>query len=89
VFGAAGICGVAAEEFVKMQTEYISRVFNLDLPKIEEGATAELTVFVPAEEFVFEEDQIYSKSKNNAFISKTLKGKVFGIINKDKLFLNK
>jgi len=89
VFGAAGICGVSAEEFVRMQTENISRIFNLDLAKIEEGKTANLTFFVPDAEYLFEEDMISSKSKNNAFIGKTLKGKVFGIINKDKVLLNK
>jgi len=38
---------------------------------------------------VFEEKDIFSKSKNNAFVNKKLKGKVFGIINKDRLILNK
>jgi dihydroorotase len=88
VFGAAQICGVSTERFLQMQTENIRQVFNLPLPSIAEGEKPNLTIFVPAEEYVFEQRNIYSKSKNNAFIDKKLKGKVIGIINKDRLFLS-
>jgi len=88
VFGAAQVCGVPTDTFVKMQTENIRSVFNLPIPSIEEGKTAALTFFVPGEEFTFEEKDILSKSKNNAFIDKKLNGKVIGIINKEKLFLS-
>jgi dihydroorotase len=88
VFGAAQICGVATETFIKMQTENIRKVFNLPAPLIHEGEKANLTLFLADEEYIFEEDDIFSKSKNNAFIDKKLKGKVIGIINKEKLFLS-
>ena len=89
VFGAAGICDVAPEIFVKMQTENIRRVFNIPIPSIVEGQKASLTFFVPGEEYIFEENDILSKNKNNAFAGKKLKGKVIGIFNKDRLFLTK
>ncbi|MDP4283777.1 MAG: dihydroorotase [Bacteroidota bacterium] len=89
VFGAAGICGVSPDIFIKMQTENIRSVFNLSVPVIAEGEKANLTLFIPGEEYVFEEKNILSKCKNNAFIDKNLKGKVIGIINKDQVFLNK
>lgn len=89
VFGAAGICGVSPEIFVKMQTENIRTIFNLPIPPIAEGENANLTFFIPGEEYLFEEKDIFSKCKNNAFVGKKLKGKVIGIINQDKLFLNK
>ena len=89
VFGAAVASGVSAESFVKMQTENIRSVFNLPASSLAEGANANLTLFVPDEEYVFEEKDILSKSKNNAFINQKLKGKVIGIIHKDKLLLNK
>lgn len=88
VFGAAQICGVSTERFIQMQTENIRQIFNLPIPSIAEGEKANLTLFTPSEEYVFEEKNIYSKSKNNAFIDKHLKGKVIGIINKDRLFLS-
>ena len=89
VFGAAGASGIPTESFVKMQTENIRSIFNLPKQSIAEGEKANLTFFIPEEEYVFEEKEILSKSKNNAFINKKLKGKVIGIFNKDKLYLKK
>ena len=89
VFGVAGICGIDTGTFIKMQTENIRRIFNVPQPSLAEGELANLTLFLPDEEYVFEEKNIYSKSKNNAFIDTKLKGKVIGIINKDRLHLNK
>jgi dihydroorotase len=86
IFGASG---VSAETFVTMQTENIHSVFNLPVSTIAEGEKANLTLFVPNVEYVFEEKDILSKSRNNAFVNQKLKGKVIGIINKDQLFLNK
>ncbi|MGN6801361.1 MAG: dihydroorotase [Ginsengibacter sp.] len=89
VFGAARVFGVSAEHFVKMQTENIRKIFNQPNVTIDKNQKANLTFFVPDEEYVFEEKNILSKSKNNAFINNRLKGKVIGIFNKDRLFLNK
>jgi dihydroorotase len=89
VFTAASMSGVTTETFVKMQTENIRKIFNKPFSVIDEGQKANLTLFVPGEEKVFEEKDILSKSRNNAFVNKKLKGKVIGIINKERLFLNK
>lgn len=64
------------------------KIFGLPVPVIEEKAVASLTLFNPAAEYVFDETMIKSKSNNSAFVGKQLKGKVIGIINGDKLFLN-
>ncbi len=87
VFGAVSACGIPAEDFVRMQTEQARNIFGLPVPSIEKGSKAMITLFIPGEEYVFEEKNILSKCKNNAFIGKILKGKVIGIINGDKLFL--
>lgn len=87
VFGAARICGVSAEHFVKMQTENIRGIFKIEEALIDKGRKANITLFNPDEEYVFEEKDVLSKSKNNAFIGKKLKGRIIGIINGDKLFL--
>jgi dihydroorotase len=81
-------CGLAAEYFVQMQTINVRKIFGLAIPEIIEGGTASLTLFVPGEEFTFEEAMIRSKSKNSPFIGKKLKGKVVGIINKSNIHLN-
>ncbi len=63
-------------------------IFDLNIPKIEEGYQASLTIFEPNTEFIFEENLIQSKSKNSAFIGKKLKGKVIGIVHKNNIVLN-
>ncbi|MDQ6762073.1 MAG: amidohydrolase family protein, partial [Bacteroidota bacterium] len=87
VFGAARICGITAEQFVKMQTENIRNIFGQPVPSLSKNEKANLTIFNADEEYIFEETNIFSKSKNNAFEGKKLKGKVIGIINGDKVFL--
>ena len=82
-------CGLTAEDFVQMQTINVRNIFGLSIPKIAEGEMATLTLFTPDTEFVFEEAMIHSKSKNSPFIGKKLKGKVVGIINREKIELNK
>jgi dihydroorotase len=88
VFGVMGVCGIGADQFVKMQTENIRKIFGIELPQIKEGEKASLTLFDPDIEYVFIEQNLYSKSRNSPYIGKKLKGKTFGIINGDKLFLN-
>lgn len=87
VFGVAGICNIAITDFIKMQTDNIRKIFGLALPQIKVGDRANLTLFDPEKEYIFNEENIYSKSRNNAFIGKMLRGKTFGIINGDKVFL--
>ncbi len=64
------------------------KIFNLLPPQIKEGAAASLTLFNPETEFIFDMAMIASKSKNTPFTGKPLKGKVIGIINGDKTYLN-
>ena len=87
VFGVAGICGIKSSDFIKMQTENIRNIFNIQMPEIKPGAKANLTLFDPDIEYSFEEENIFSKSLNSPYIGKKLKGKSFGIINGDKVFL--
>lgn len=88
VFGVAETCGISTEIFIKMQTENIRKIFNQPLPLLKEREKANISLFVPGDEYVFSTSQIFSRSKNNGFVDKMLKGKVIGIFNKDRLFLN-
>ncbi|MBS1741554.1 MAG: dihydroorotase [Bacteroidetes bacterium] len=65
------------------------KIFNVPVPEIKEGAEACFTLFNPEHEFVFDQSMIKSASSNNAFIGKKLKGKVYGIINKNKISINR
>lgn len=64
------------------------KIMGLPVPEINKGAAANLTLFNPGTEYIFEESMIQSKSKNSAFVGKLLKGKVIGIVNKGKVVLN-
>ena len=89
LFGVVGMCEINIIDFVKMQSENIRKIFAFNIPEIKEGAKANITLFTPGIDYVFTEEHVYSKSKNNAFIGKKLTGKTVGIINGDKVFLNK
>ncbi len=65
------------------------KIFDLQVPEIKEGVAANLTLFNPGTEYIFDESMIKSKSKNSAFVGKQLKGKVIGIVNKNQVVLNK
>ncbi len=59
---------------------------GLELPQIQEGAAARLTLFQPDQEYDFEEGMIKSRSCNNAFTGRRLLGKVRGVINGEKMY---
>ncbi|MEO7483247.1 MAG: dihydroorotase [Ferruginibacter sp.] len=63
-------------------------IFNQPIATIEEGQPASLTLFDPAPVFTFTDDLIVSKSHNNAFVGRQLKGTVVGIIHKNRVYLN-
>lgn len=56
------------------------KILNLDIPVIEEGAQANLTLFNPDEEWKFEETHIRSKSKNSPFINQVFTGRPVAIV---------
>ena len=87
-FAVINTLGCPINTFVEMQSVTARKIFGLPVPEIKEGEIAVLSLFNPDEEFVYEEKMIRSKSKNSPFIGKTLKGKVKGIINKNKIQLN-
>ena len=87
LFGVMGSCEINYIDFVKMQSGNSRSIFNLPVPEIKTGARASLTLFLPNVEYVFGDQHIYSKSKNNAFAGKKLKGQTLGIINGNKVFL--
>lgn len=88
VFGAAGASGISTERFVEMQTTHIRQIFGVPQVLVEEGVEAKLTLFVPDRDYTFSIKEIKSLSRNNAFVDKSLKGKVIGIINKEHLNLS-
>ncbi len=92
-FGSIGletvfaICNTHLKSVLSLEAliEKLSRnpreILGIPVPKIEEGAIANLTLFDPLEEWTFTKEAIYSKSKNTPFIGTTFTGKVLGLIN--------
>ena len=82
-FGAVNkVLDMPLKELLKLLTVNPRRVmgFEEDLFKI--GCAAELTILDPAQEWIYKEQNIYSKSRNTPFIGEKLKGKVRYTISK-------
>ncbi len=73
-----------AEALVNALTVNPRKILGLEIPKIEEGEKANLTLFTVNGETVLKEKDFYSKSKNSPFINKALRGKVIGAVNNNK-----
>lgn len=63
-------------------------VFGLAEISIQEGNTANLSLFTTEGESTFEANNILSKSKNSAFLGQKTQGKVYGIYNNLQLILS-
>lgn len=77
------------EDIIRGMTSGPRSCLNLEAVDIAEGAKANLTLFLPDAEWIVEEKDIRSRSKNTPLIGKKLKGKVLGAINNNQLHLNK
>ena len=69
---------------VKCLTTNPLKIFNIPSYSIAVGNKANITLFNPDEEYVFNDKHIFSTSKNSVFLNKKLKGKVYGIIANNK-----
>lgn len=76
------------DQLIKLFTSGPAGILGLETAKILEGEKANLSLFAPNQDFTFTKDQVLSKSSNSPFFEKKLKGKVLGVINNNKSFLN-
>lgn len=79
---------ITNHQLVQLFSTNAARIFNLTKPSLAVGQRAELTLFSRLETTVLTKETLKSKSANTPFLDKELKGKVIGIINKGKLYLN-
>ncbi|MFZ4785844.1 MAG: dihydroorotase [Flavobacteriales bacterium] len=68
------------EQIIEKFTAGPARVLGLELPVIEEGEDAFLTLFCPNETETFSKEKWRSKSINSPFLDKPLHGKVIDVI---------
>jgi len=78
---------VSKKKAVKLLTAARNRFTNEQFT-IEEGNTANITLFDSKGSYQFNENDILSKSKNAAFLNAKLKGKVYGVIANNQLHIN-
>ena len=57
-----------------------ARILKIDRGTLSEGAAADITIFDPEKEWVFDKEQIESKSHNSPFLGWKLKGKATDVI---------
>ncbi len=77
------------EDMIEAITSGPRKVLKLKECSIAEGQEANVTLFNPSAEWIFEKKHIQSKSANTPFIGTKFTGKVLGVINKNKINLNK
>ena len=82
-FGAVNkVLDMPLEELLKLLTVNPRRVMGFEEDLFAIGCAAELTILDPDQEWIFKEQNIYSKSRNTPFIGEKLKGKVRYTISK-------
>ncbi|MBL7888490.1 MAG: dihydroorotase [Bacteroidia bacterium] len=77
------------EDMIEALTTGPRKVLKLKECSIAEGQEANITLFNPSIEWTFDKKHIQSKSANTPFLGTRFTGKVVGIINKNKIGLNK
>ncbi len=80
---------IKLETIIEKMTFSPRKILKLKQPKIAEGEPANLTMFDPELEWIFERKNIQSKSINSPFLGSKFKGKVIGIVNKKLVHINK
>jgi len=81
-----GVLSVA--EAVRALTAAPRRILGLDVPALEAGAPACLTLFDADTEWTFSADDIRSKSQNTPFVGSRMVGRPWAIYNKGQLVRN-
>lgn len=79
---------LSIDKIIEKLTTSPRKLLRLKNVSIKEGNQANLSIFDPNQEWVYESKNIQSKSKNSPFIDKKLTGKVKAVINKGKVFIN-
>lgn len=79
---------LSIDKIIENLTVSPRKLLRIENVSIKEGNYANLSIFDPNQEWVYESKNIQSKSKNSPFIDKKLTGKAKAVINKGKIFIN-
>ncbi len=87
-YGVLGALDIPEKRIQEVLSTNPRQIFGLPVSSIQIGSKADFTIYQPDVIFTYLLQHIRSKSRNSAFIGKTLKGKVVGTVSRDKLYLN-
>ncbi len=73
---------ISLDKLIEKITTAPRKLFGLDLPKVEIGAVANLTLFDTHKEWTYTENGIASRSRNSPLIGKQMTGKAIAVFNK-------
>jgi dihydroorotase len=79
---------VGLETLIEKLTIGPRDILGIEIPEIEEGVEADLTIFDPEEKWTFTVGDIKSRSKNSPFVGQEFTGRVVGIVNNGQVHLN-
>jgi dihydroorotase len=79
---------VGLETLIEKLTIGPRDILGIEIPEIEEGEQADLTIFDPEEKWTFTTKDIKSRSKNSPFVGQEFTGRVVGIVNNGQVHLN-
>lgn len=85
-FGA--LCTVLPLEIIIEKLTASKIIFNTKRNGIAVGNEADVTLFTTEGNWVFDKNNIVSKSKNSAFLGQNMRGRAYGIYNNGQLLLN-
>lgn len=71
---------LSINEMIRLLTARPAEVFNLPGGTLKVGSPADVVIFDPEKDWVYEKDRIVSKSKNSPFLGRKLKGRVLKTI---------
>jgi dihydroorotase len=80
---------LSMEKCVDLLSTNPRRIFSLPKVAVAEKQQAQLTMFIPDRPVEIDNDYFYSRSRNSAFIGRTLAGGAIGTVNGDRLFIRK
>jgi dihydroorotase len=79
---------VSTDRLIDLFTNNARSIFSLENNTIDVNAVVDITIFERDTDYSYGLKNVRSKSCNTPFLDKQLKGKVIGIINKEKVYLN-
>jgi dihydroorotase len=76
--------GLSLDVLIEKLTVFPRRILRLPAVNIAQGQPANLTIFAPEEEWMYQ--KTVSKSRNTPFLKKILKGKPIGVLNQGRFW---